>query len=81
MLGIGDRLFFLVLILRIPAYLGIKGGHFFQTYEFFSAVILCTKWCTTLCIACPILGEIECNKFVCNEFVLVLVQIDTLQYV
>ena len=28
---------------------------------------------------CPILRKIECIKFVCNEFVLVLVQIDLVQ--
>ncbi len=34
----------LVLIWRIPAYLGIKGDHFFQTYGFFLAVILRTNY-------------------------------------
>jgi hypothetical protein len=71
--------FSLVLILRIPAYLGIKGDQFFQT-GFFLALILCTNWCTTICIMCPILHEIECNKFVCNKFVLDLVQIDLIQF-
>ena len=40
-----------------------------------------------MCITCPILcdtvrflREIECIKFVCNEFVLVLVQIDLTQF-
>ena len=28
---------------------------------------------------CPILRKIECIKFVCNEFVLVLVQIDLIR--
>jgi hypothetical protein len=28
---------------------------------------------------CPILRKIECNEFVCNEFVLVLLQIDIIQ--
>ncbi len=68
--------FSLVLILCICAYLGIKGDQFFQH----------TNWCTTICITCPILCdivqflcEIECIKFVCNEFVLVVVQIDLIQ--
>ncbi len=60
-----------VLILHIPAYLGIKGDHFFTDRNFFSALVLRTNWCTTMCITCPILREIECNKFVCKEFVLV----------
>jgi hypothetical protein len=29
---------------------------------------------------CPILREIECIEFVCNRFVLVLVQIDLIQF-
>ena len=29
---------------------------------------------------CPILREIECIEFVCNQFVLVLVQIDLIQF-
>jgi hypothetical protein len=29
---------------------------------------------------CPILCEIECKEFVCNKFVLVLVQIDLIQF-
>ncbi len=43
-------------------------------------VILCTYWSTTICITCLILHEIECNNFVCNKFVLVLLQI-VLQFV
>jgi hypothetical protein len=31
----GSFFFFLVLILRIPAYLGIKGDHFFSDFRFF----------------------------------------------
>jgi hypothetical protein len=72
--------FSLVLTLRIPAYLGIKGDLFFQTQEFFLALVLCTNWCTIICITCPILRKIECNEFVCNEFVLVLVQFDLIQF-
>jgi hypothetical protein len=75
--------FSLVLILHIPAYLGIKGDQFFSDKTFFSALVLRTNWCTTICITCPILRKIirflckiECIEFVYNEFVLVLVQID-----
>jgi hypothetical protein len=71
--------FSLVLILRIPAYLGIKGDQFL-TDEFFSALVLRTNWCTTICITCPILRKIECIEFVCNKFELVLVQIDLIQF-
>jgi hypothetical protein len=60
----GPSVFSLVLILRIPSYLGIKGTNFFKTLEPFLALVLCTNWCTTNCIMCPILREIECNKFV-----------------
>ncbi len=79
--------FSLVLILRIPVYLGIKGDHFFQTPNFFLALVLRTNRCTTICITCPILcktiqflRKIECIEFVLNEFVLVLVQIDLIQF-
>jgi hypothetical protein len=58
--------FSFVLILRIPAYLGIKGDQFFSDFGFFLALVLCTNWCTTICITCPILRKIECNEFVCN---------------
>ncbi len=53
---------------------------FFQTEGFFLAVDLHTNWCTTICTNCPILRKIECNKFVCDEFVLVLVQIAIIQF-
>ncbi len=83
----GSMFFSLVLILRIPAYLGIKGGRFFSDLRFFLALVLRTNWCTTICITCPILckivqflRKIECIKFVCDEFVLVLVQIDLIQF-
>jgi hypothetical protein len=51
---------------------GDQGGPNFSDLWFFLAVILCTNWCTTICIKCLILREIECNKFICNKFVLVL---------
>ncbi len=73
-------LFSLVLILRIPAYLGIKGDQFFSDRIFFLVLVMCTNWCNAICITCPILCEIECIQFVCNEFVLVLVQIDLKQF-
>ncbi len=39
------------------------------------------NWSTTICITCPILHKMECCKFVCNEFELVLVLIDIIQFV
>ncbi len=77
--SIGDHFFSLVLILRIPTHLGIKGDQFFTDRDFL-ALVQCTNWCTTICITCPILREIECNKFVCVKFVLVLVKIDLIQF-
>ncbi len=83
----GSIFFSLVLILRICAYLGIKGDWFFSDLWFFLALFWHTNWCTTICITCPILRKIvrflhkiECIKFVCNKFVLVLVQIDLIQF-
>jgi hypothetical protein len=62
-----------------------KGGPFFSD-RIFLVLILRTNWCTSICIACPILHkivrflrEIEYNEFVCNKFVLVFVQIDLIQ--
>ncbi len=50
------------------------------------ALVLHANWCTTICITCPILRKIiqflrkiECIEFVCNKFVLILVQIDLIQ--
>jgi hypothetical protein len=77
---IGDQFFLLSAdstYSRIPE---DKGGPIFYRHEFFLALILCTNWCTTICITCPSLREIECNKFVCNKIVLVLVQIDLIQF-
>jgi hypothetical protein len=83
----GSIFFSLVLILHIYAYLGIKGDWFYQTWEFFLVLVLHTNWCITICITCPILRKIvqflckiECIEFVCNKFVLVLVQIDLIQF-
>ncbi len=84
----GSVFFSLVLILRIPAYLGIKGGQFFSDLgNFFGACFTYKLVCTTICITCPILckivqclRKIECIEFVCNKFVLVLLQIDLIQF-
>jgi hypothetical protein len=62
---------------RIP---GDKGGLIFLQTECFLALIFFTNWCATICITCPILHEIECHKFVCNEFVLILVPIDLIHF-
>jgi hypothetical protein len=62
---------------RVP---GDKGGPVFYRQECFSALVLRTNWCTTICITCPILRKIECIKFVYNKCVLVLVQIDLIQF-
>ncbi len=50
-------------------------------------LVLHTNWCTTICITCPILRKIVqflrkigCIEFVCNKFVLLLVQIDLIQF-
>ena len=50
-------------------------------------LVLHTNWCTIICIICSFfckivqfLRQIECIEFVCNEFVLVLVQIDLIQF-
>ncbi len=84
---IGDQFFLLSTdstYSRIPA---DKGGLIFSDLRFFSALVLHTNWCTTICITCPILREIvqflrkiECIEFVCNKFVFVLVQIDLIQF-
>jgi hypothetical protein len=44
------------------------------------ALVLHINWCTTICITCPILREIECIEFVCKKIVLVLAQIDLIQF-
>jgi hypothetical protein len=58
---------------------GDEEGPFFSDRNFWG-LVSCTNWCTTICITCPILRKIECNEFVCNKFVLVLVQIDLIQF-
>jgi hypothetical protein len=75
--------------LHVP---GDKGGSTFSDLRIFSKIFflgahLHTNWCTTICITCPILHkivrflhEIECIELVCNKFVLVLVQIDLIQF-
>jgi hypothetical protein len=76
---IGDHFFSLVLILRIRAYLGVKGDQFFSDFGFFFGARFMYKLMYYICITCPILRKIECIEFVCNEFVLVLVQNDLIQ--
>ncbi len=44
------------------------------------ALVLRTNRCTTTCITCPILCKIECIESVYNKFVIVLVQIDLIQF-
>ncbi len=66
----GLMFFSLVLILHIHAYLGTKGDQFFSDLGFFFGARKIVRF----------LREIECIKFVCNEFVLVLVQIDLIQF-
>ncbi len=63
---------------RVP---GDQAGPIFFGLKIFLAVVLHTNWCTTICITCPILCKIECNEFVCNKFVLGLLQIDIIQSV
>jgi hypothetical protein len=60
--------------------------NFFQT-KFFSALVLCTNWCTTICMMCltlrriiQFLRKVECNKFECKKNVSNLVQIDLIQF-
>jgi hypothetical protein len=53
----GSIFFSLILILHIPAYLGVKGDRFFFRQEFFSALVLRTNWCTTICFTCPVLRK------------------------
>ncbi len=72
--------FSLVLILRIPVYLGIKGDQFFTDFGFFFGAHFVYKLVYYIFYYVSILREIECNKFVCNKFVLVLVQIDLIQF-
>ena len=78
----GSIFFSLVLILRIPAYQGIKGDQFFSDLKIFLALILCTNWCTTICITCLILRKIVwfLHEIECNEFVSNIVQIDLIHF-
>ncbi len=66
---------------------GDKGGRIFFRLRIFLALVLRTNWFTRICIKFPILHEIvrflskiECFEFVCNKFVLVLVQIDLIRF-
>jgi hypothetical protein len=85
---LGDHFFLLSTDSTYSRVNGDKGGPIFSDLRiFFSVLVLRTNWCTTICITCSILrktvlffGEIECIEFVCNKFVLVLVQIDLIQF-
>jgi hypothetical protein len=74
----GSIFFSLVLILRICAYLGIKGDHFFSDTRFFFGARFIYKLVyynlyhlSDLCKIVQFLCKIECIKFVYNKFVLV----------
>jgi hypothetical protein len=59
----------------------IKGDQFFTDLGFcFWRSFYVQIGVTTICITCPILHKIECIEFVYNKFVLVLVQIDLIQF-
>jgi hypothetical protein len=75
----GSIYFSLVLILCIPVYLGIKGDLFYHT-DFFWRSFYVQLGVLNFFITCPILRKIKCNEFVCNKFVLVLVQIDLIKF-
>jgi hypothetical protein len=84
---LGINVFSLVLILRIPAYLGVKGDQFFSDLGFFFGTCFLYKLVCFDLYHVPIshkivqfLCEIECNKFVCNKLVLNLVQTDLIQF-
>jgi hypothetical protein len=66
----GSIFFSLVLILHIRAYLGIRGDQLFSDLRFFLALAKIVQF----------LRKIECIRFVCNKYVLVLVQIDLIQF-
>jgi hypothetical protein len=66
----GSMFFSLVLILRIRTYLGTKGDRFFSDLGFFFGARKIVQF----------LRKFEYIGFVCNEFVLVLVQIDLIQF-
>jgi hypothetical protein len=77
---IGDQFFLLRTDSTYSCVPWDKGGPILYRQDFFSALVLRTNWCTTICITCPILRKIECIEFVCNKFVLVLVQINLIQF-
>ncbi len=66
---------------RVP---GDQGGTFLFKQDFFwwsfyiqIGIVQFVSWIQT----CPNLGKNVCNEFVCNQFVLVLLQIDIIQFV
>ncbi len=78
---VGDHFFLLSTDSTYSHITGDKRGPIFFRQEFFLELVLRTNWCTTICITCPILRKIECNKFVRNKFVSVLAQNDLIQFV
>ncbi len=83
---IGDRFFSLVLILRIPVYLGIKGDQFFSDLRIFQhlfyvqiGVLQFVSHVRFYAISSNFYAK-KCIEFVCNKFVLGLVQIDLIQF-
>ncbi len=81
---IGDQFFFsLVLILRIPAYLGIKGGQFFSDKNFFrrSFYVQIGVIQFVSCVQIYVrLSNFYAKLNVSNLYVLVLVQVDLIQF-
>ncbi len=77
----GSIFFSLVLILRISAYLGIKGDQFFSDLGFFFGACFRYKLVYyNLYHASNFIAKIECNEFVRNKFVSNLVQIDLILF-
>jgi hypothetical protein len=48
----------LVLILPVPRVPEYQGDQFFSDLGFFLAVVLCTNWCTTICISVQIYAKL-----------------------
>jgi hypothetical protein len=76
---IGDHFFLLSTDSTYSRVPGDKGGLIFSDMVFL-ALVLCTKGCTRICITCPISCKFERIKCVCIDSVLVLVQIDLIQF-
>ncbi len=78
---IGDQFFLLSTVstyLRVP---GDKGGSiFFRLKNFFRCSFYIQIGVLQFVLPVRFLRKIECIEFVCNKFVLVLVQIDLIQF-